>query len=80
MQCFASRFKSQMFGWLNLKARRNGPEVWVLRHRETLANGRRRAPRVVIGTVKEYPSTGELACSRGNEGGNRPHRLAHIPA
>ena len=44
------------FGWLNLKARRNGPEVWVLRYRETLANGRRRTPSVIIGTVKEYPT------------------------
>ena len=44
------------FGWLNLKARRNGPGVWVLRYRETLANGRKRTPSVIIGTVKEYPS------------------------
>jgi len=44
------------FGWLNLKTRRNGPEVWVLRYRETLANGRRRTPSVIIGTVKEFPS------------------------
>jgi integrase len=44
------------FGWLDLKARRNGPEVWVLRYRETLANGRKRTPSVIIGTATEFPS------------------------
>jgi integrase len=44
------------FGWLNLKARRNGPEVWVLRYRKTLVDGRTRTPSVIIGTVNEYPS------------------------
>ncbi|MFZ0980040.1 MAG: site-specific integrase [Candidatus Acidiferrales bacterium] len=44
------------FGWLDLKARRNGPEVWVLRYREALANGRKKTPSVIIGTLKEYPS------------------------
>jgi hypothetical protein len=32
------------FGWLDLKKRRNGPEVWVLRYRKTLADGSKRVP------------------------------------
>jgi hypothetical protein len=32
------------FGWLDLKKRKNGPEFWVLRYRETLANGSKRVP------------------------------------
>ena len=44
------------FGWLNLKKRRNGPELWVLRYRKTLENGRTRTPSVIIGTVNEYPT------------------------
>ena len=44
------------FGWLNLKKRRNGPEVWVLRYRKTLEDGRTRTPSVIVGTVNEYPT------------------------
>jgi len=44
------------FGWLNLKARKNGPEVWVLRYREALEDGRTKTRSVSIGTVKEFPS------------------------
>src|SRR5580700_780084 len=44
------------FGWLNLKARKNGPEAWVLRYRETLEDGRRKTRSVPIGTIKQYPS------------------------
>jgi integrase len=44
------------FGWLDLKKRRNGPEVWVLRYRETLSDGSKRVPSRVVGTVKEYPT------------------------
>ena len=44
------------FGWLNLKARRNGPEVWVLRYRETLADGCTKTRSVSVGTTKQYPS------------------------
>src|SRR5277367_2854228 len=43
-------------GWLNLKARKNGPEVWVLRYRETLEDGRKKTRSVSVGTIKEYPS------------------------
>jgi integrase len=44
------------FGWLDLKARRNGPGVWVLRYRETVQDGRTKTRSVLIGTAKEYPS------------------------
>ena len=44
------------FGWLNLKARRNGPAVWVLRYRESMADGRTKTPSIIIGTTKQYPS------------------------
>jgi integrase len=44
------------FGWLDLKKRRNGPEVWVLRYRETLSDGSKRVPSRVVGTIKEYPT------------------------
>ncbi len=47
------RFQS---GWLNLKARKNGPEVWVLRYRETLKDGRTKTRSVSLGTIKQYPS------------------------
>ena len=30
------------FGWLDLKARKNGPDVWVLRYRESLEDGRKK--------------------------------------
>jgi integrase len=43
-------------GWLDLKARRNGPEVWVLRYRKSLANGRKKTPSVIIGTLGKYPT------------------------
>jgi len=44
------------FGWLDLKKRRNGPEVWVLRYRETLADGSKRVPSVIIGSILKYPT------------------------
>src|SRR6266568_4459929 len=44
------------FGWLDLKKRRNGPEVWVLRYRETLADGSKRVPSLIVGSIKEYPT------------------------
>jgi integrase len=44
------------YGWINRKARKNGPEVWVLRYRETTPDGCTRTPSVVIGTTKQYPS------------------------
>ena len=44
------------FGWLDLKARKNGPDVWVLRYREALQDGRKKERSVCIGTIKEFPS------------------------
>jgi integrase len=44
------------FGWLDLKKRRNGPEVWVLRYRETLADGSKRVPSLIVGSIEEYPT------------------------
>src|SRR5712692_7657546 len=44
------------FGWLDLKKKRNGPEVWVLRYRETLADGSKRVPSLIVGSIKEYPT------------------------
>jgi len=44
------------FGWLDLKKRRNGPEVWVLRYRETLADGSKRVPSLLVGSIEEYPT------------------------
>jgi integrase len=44
------------FGWLDLKKRRNGPEVWVLRYRETLADGSKRVPSLIVGSIKDYPT------------------------
>jgi hypothetical protein len=44
------------FGWLNLKVRKNGPEVWVLRHREASEDGRTKTRGVSIGTIKQDPS------------------------
>ncbi len=44
------------FGWLQLKARKNGPEVWVLRYRETQSDGYKRMPSAIIGTTKDYPT------------------------
>jgi hypothetical protein len=44
------------FGWLNVKARKNGPDVWVLRYRETLEDSRTKTRSVSVGTIKEYPS------------------------
>jgi integrase len=44
------------FGWLDLKKRRNGPEVWVLRYRETLADGSKRVPSLIVGSIEKYPT------------------------
>jgi integrase len=44
------------FGWIDLKARKNGPDVWVLRYRETLQDGRKKERSVSIGTIQEFPS------------------------
>ncbi len=44
------------FGWLDLKERKNGPEVWVLRYRQTLADGSKRMPSLIVGSIEEYPT------------------------
>jgi integrase len=44
------------FGWLDLKKRRNGPEVWVLRYRETLPDGSKRVPSVIVGSITDFPT------------------------
>src|SRR5438132_13731207 len=47
------------FGWLDLKKRKNGPKVWVLRYRETLPDGSKRVPSRVVGTNEEYPTASQ---------------------
>ena len=44
------------FGWVCLKARKKGPDVWVLRYRENLPDGSSIRRSVAIGTVEEYPN------------------------
>jgi integrase len=44
------------FGWVSLKARKKGPDVWVLRYRENLRDGSSIRRSVAIGTVEEYPN------------------------
>jgi hypothetical protein len=39
------------FGWLDLKKRRNG-----LRYRETLADGSKRVPGLIVGSIEKYPT------------------------
>ena len=63
----ASKRRNQMehkrqrvqFGWLDLKKRRNGPEVWVLRYRETLEDGSKRVRSLMVGSTDEYPTRAE---------------------
>lgn len=42
------------FGWVCLKARKTGPDVWILRYREKAANGQTRRWSAIIGTVQEF--------------------------
>lgn len=44
------------FGWVCLKARKTGPDVWVLRYRESIANGQITRRSAIIGTIHEYPN------------------------
>ena len=44
------------FGWVCLKARKKGPDVWVLRYRENLPGGVTTRRSAIIGTVQEFPS------------------------
>jgi len=52
------------FGWLDLKKRRNGPEVWVLRYRETLADGSKRVPSLIVGSIEKYPTESRARTAR----------------
>ena len=42
------------FGWVCLKARKKGPDVWVLRYRENVPDGSKKRRSVAIGTVEEF--------------------------
>src|SRR5437667_12493288 len=44
------------FGWVGLKARKKGPDVWALRYRENLPDGGKKRRSVAIGTVEEFPT------------------------
>src|SRR3974390_1279926 len=44
------------FGWVCLKTRKKGPDVWVLRYRENLPDGSKKRRSVAIGTVQEFPT------------------------
>src|SRR5258708_37168385 len=52
------------FGWLDLKKRRNGPAGWVLRYRDTLADGSKRVPSLIVGSIKEYPTVSRARTAR----------------
>jgi hypothetical protein len=43
-------------GCLELKKRKNGPDVWVYRYRETATDKRRVHRSIVIGVVDHYPT------------------------
>lgn len=47
------------FGWLDLKPRKRGMPVWVLRYRQTEDDGRRKIRSVQIGTSDKYRSRSE---------------------
>lgn len=44
------------FGWLELRKRRRGPNVWIWRYRSTDPKGRREKDSVFIGDVRQYPT------------------------
>ena len=44
------------FGWVCLKARKKGPDVWVLRYRENVSDGVTTRRSAIIGNVKEFPN------------------------
>ncbi len=51
-------FKRTSFqnGSLKREKRKRGPDVWVLRWRETGPNGQPRKPKRIIGNVNDYPN------------------------
>jgi integrase len=44
------------FGWVCLKARKKGPDVWVLRYRENVSDGVTTRRSAIIGSVQEFPN------------------------
>lgn len=44
------------FGHLEVKRRKNGPDVWVYRYRTSKAGGGRKQASIVIGTIEHYPA------------------------
>src|SRR5713226_5225158 len=44
------------FGWVCLKTRKKGPDVWVRRYRENLPDGSKKRRSEAIGTVEEFPT------------------------
>ena len=50
------------FGWVCLKARKKGPDVWVLRSRENLPDGNTKRRSVAIGSIKEFPNVWLANC------------------
>ena len=44
------------FGWICLKERKKGPNVWALRYREADPSGGMKRRSVTVGTVKEFPT------------------------
>jgi len=44
------------FGWLELRKRRRGPNVWIWRYRSTNSEGNREKDSVIIGNTRQYPT------------------------
>lgn len=44
------------FGHMEVKRRKNGPDVWAYRYRAPKAGGGRRQASVIVGTLKDYPT------------------------
>ena len=42
------------FGWVCLKARKKGPDVWVLRYRENLPDGSTKRRSVASGRLRNF--------------------------
>ena len=40
------------FGWLDLKKKKERPEVWVVRYGESLADGSKRVPSLIVGSIE----------------------------
>jgi integrase len=44
------------FGWLDMKTRKRGPSIWVLRYRETQSESKRIVRSISIGNKEQYPT------------------------